>query len=218
MKTLIIICLFLWTTVLAGNCLATDLSSTQSIGLRMGFWSAVQAKHIPVTPDQEILSKVTAPYGELVIFTGLKKGFGLEFSLGSYYRGETRYTVTQGYFFKRVTIYPVSVQLKFYPLYAVKKSRWQPYLDSGIGFISGIEDLRLGEYAGSQLFVETGTSTHATLGWQAGGGLDFELSRRLVIAADCKYRGVKFNQDVGGLRDYSGPEVTLGVIYILKKI
>ncbi len=182
----------------------------------MGFWNAVKAKNIQTSPEHQIFSNVTAPYGEFFISAGLKKGFALEFSFGSYYRGETRYSDPYGYYWKRVTIYPISGELKFYPLSPVKKSRCQPYIDAGIGFVSGIENLRFGEYVGPLLYTESGTNTYLTFGWHAGGGIEFVLSRVFVIGADFKYRGVNFSKKVGGLKDYSGPEATLGLSYILK--
>lgn len=185
------------------------------IGIRFGFWNAVEAKNIEGSPDQEITSKVSGPYGEFFISSGMKKGFALEFSFGSYYRGETRISDSLGYYWKRVNIYPVSAELKFYPLSPIKKSRWQPYVDAGVAFVSGIEDLRLGEYT---VLVESGTNTYTTFGWHAGGGIEFVLSRLFVIGADFKYRGVNFNETVGGLKDYSGPQVTVGLSYILKGI
>jgi len=182
----------------------------------MGFWNAVEAKNIQAPPEHEILSKVTAPYGEFFISMGLKKGFALEFSLGSYYRGETRYSDPDGYYWKRVTIYPISGEVKFYPFSHIKGFRWQPYIDAGLGFVSGIENLRFGEYVGPLLYVESGTNSYLTFGWHAGGGIEFILSRLFVIGIDFKYRGVKFGDKVGGLKDYSGPEATLGLSYILK--
>jgi opacity protein-like surface antigen len=188
------------------------------IGIRFGFWNAVKAQNIKGSPDQEITSKVSGPYGEFFISSGLKKGFALEFSFGSYYRGETRYSDPYGSYWKQVTIYPVSAGLKFYPLSSIKKSRWRPYVDAGVGLISGIEDLRIGEYAGSMLLVGSGTNTYTTFGWHAGGGIEFVLNRFFVIGADFKYRGVNFNENVGGLKNYSGPQGTLGISYILKGI
>jgi opacity protein-like surface antigen len=162
------------------------------------------------------LSKVTAPYGEFFGSVGLTRGFALEFSLGSNYRGETRYNDPDGYYWKRVTIYPISGQLIYYPLFSAEKSRWQPYVGAGVGLVSGVENLRLGEYAGPLVFVESGTNSYLTFGWHGGGGIGFVLSRHFVICADVKYRGVKFGDKVGGLKDFSGPEAAFGVAYILK--
>ncbi|MCK4385466.1 MAG: hypothetical protein KAW52_04300 [candidate division Zixibacteria bacterium] len=47
--------------------------------------------------------------------------------------------------------------------------------------------------------------------------MNFVLSRLFVLGLDFKYRCVNFGKRVGGLKDYSGPEATLGLSYILKK-
>ncbi len=218
MKRYLLLTCFLLSFFLSHACLAEDLSTAYMIGLRMGFWSAVDAKNVQAPTGEEILSKVTAPYGEFHVSVGLTRGFALGISLGSYYRGETRYNDPYGYYWRRVTVYPISGELKFYPLYSIQKFRWQPYVDAGFGFVSGIENLRFGEYAGPLLYVESGTNSYLTFGWHAGGGFEFNLSRLLVIGADFRYRGVKFGDTVGGLKDYSGPEATLGISYIIKGI
>lgn len=188
------------------------------VGIRLGFWSATDAKDIQSPPGHEVFTKVTAPYGELFFSNGLKRGFALEFSVGSYYRGETRYNDSYGYYWKRVTIYPISLLAKYYPLSSYSKSPWQPYLNAGISFVSGIEDLRIGAYAGPSVFVGDYTDTYFTAGLFGGAGLDLVLSRLFVLGLDFKYRWVRFGDEVGGLKDYSGPEATLGLSYIFKGI
>ena len=64
--------------------LAESLSSAEMFGVRMGFWSALDARNVQSPPAYEILTRVTAPYGEFFFSHGLKKGFSFEFSLGSY--------------------------------------------------------------------------------------------------------------------------------------
>ncbi|MFQ6002697.1 MAG: hypothetical protein ACE5KJ_03035 [Candidatus Zixiibacteriota bacterium] len=176
----------------------------------------MDAKNIQSSPSYEVLTKVTAPYGELFFSHGLKKGFAFEISLGSYYRGETRYNDSLGYYWKRVTIYPVSGAAKYYPLSSLSNNLWQPYLDAGISFVTGVENLRLGEYAGQITFVEDYTNTYLAVGFFSGLGIDFVLSHLFLLGLDFKYRWVNFGDEVGGLKDYSGPEATLGLSYILK--
>jgi outer membrane protein W len=197
---------------------AKDLSSVSMFGLRFGFWSALDAENIQSSTTHEISTKITAPYGELFFSNGLKKGFAFEFSAGSYYRGETRYNDSLGYYWKRVTVYPVSASAKYYPLFSKSNNPAQPYLDAGISFVSGVENLRLGEYAGPLTYVGDYTNTYLTFGLFAGGGMDFVLSRLFVLGLDFKYRWVNFGDEIGGLKDYSGPEATLGFSYILKGI
>ena len=187
------------------------------VGIRMGFWSALDAKNVQSSHPYQVLTKVTAPYGEFFFSNGLKKGFAFEFSVGSYYRGETRYNDSLGYYWKRVTIYPVSAGTKYYPLFSQSNNLWQPYLDVGISFVSGVENLRLGEYVGPLTYVGDYTNTYLTLGLSAGVGMDFVLNRLFVLGLDFKYRWVNFGDEVGGLKDYSGPEATVGLSYILKR-
>ena len=216
MKRLILLSFLALSFFRVNSCPAADLSSVHMLGLRMGFWNAVNANDVKTAPGEEILSKVTAPYGEFFGSVGLTKGFAVEFSLGSNYRGETRYKDPDGYYWKRVTIYPLSGHLIYSPLFSAEKSRWQPYLGAGVGLVSGVENLRLGEYAGPLVSVQSGTNSYLTFGWHAGGGVGLVLSRHLVICADFKYRGVKFGDKVGGLKDFSGPEAAFGVAYILR--
>ena len=116
-----------------------------------------------------------------------------------------------------MTIYPVSASAKYYPSFSRSNSPWQPYLDAGISFVSGVENLRIGEYSGPLTYVGNYTNTYLTAGLFGGVGMDLVLSRRFVLGFDFKYRWVKFGEQVGGLKDYSGPEVTLGLYYVLKR-
>lgn len=217
MRKFLISVLFFIIVFSAGSSPAKELSSAEMFGVRMGFWSALDARNIQSPPAYEVLTRVTAPYGEFLFSHGLKKGFAIEFSLGSYYRGETRYDDSSGYYWKRVTIYPVSASAKYYPSFSQSNSPWQPYLDAGISLVSGVENLRIGEYSGPLTYVGDYTNTYLTVGLSGGVGMDFVLSRRFVLGLDFKYRWVNFGERVGGLKDYSGPEVTLGLCYILKK-
>jgi opacity protein-like surface antigen len=187
------------------------------VSMRVGFWSALEARNVDPKPGEDILTKVTTPYGEIHFSLGLKKGFAVGFSTGSCYRGETRYSDPDGYYWKRVTIYPFTAELKYYPLH-LEKSKWQPYLDGGAGLISGTEILRFGEYSGPLLLLGSTTDTYLTFGWHAGGGVDIVLSKSFALGVDFKYRVVRFGDEVGGMKDYSGPEATLGISYIFKAL
>ncbi len=214
-RFLILSCLVL--VVTSGDlCSAKDLSWSQTIGVRFGLWNSTEAKHVQPDPGEDILTKVTAPYGEIHVSLGLKKGFAVGISLGSCFRGETRYNDPYGYYWKRITVYPITAELKYYPLHRVAKSKWQPYLDGGGGLVSGTENIRIGEYIGSLVLSSSGTNSYLTFGWHGGAGMDFILTNSLVLGFDFRYRGVRFGDDVGGIKNYSGPEATLGVSYIVK--
>jgi opacity protein-like surface antigen len=201
---------------LADSSSARDLSSLKIVGVRFGVWRAENAKHVQAAPGEQILTDVAAPYGEVHISLGLNKGFAAGISIGSCYRGETRYNDQYGYYWKRVYIYPIGGEITYYPLYRSEKSRWQPYLDTGAALVSGTEDIRFGEYSGPLLYSGSGLNTYLTVGWHGGMGMDFSLTRSLIIGLDMKYRGTRFSHKVGGVKDFSGPEATLGLSYVLK--
>jgi hypothetical protein len=46
--------------------------------------------------------------------------------------------------------------------------------------------------------------------------MDYVLSKSFAVGLDFKYRGVRFGDEVGGMKNYSGPEATLGISYIFK--
>ena len=216
MRSVFLICCLLLSMAAPGFSSAQDLSHSKMVGLRFGFWRSEDAKHVQPAPGEDILTNVTAPYGEVHFSLGLEKGLAVGISMGSCYRGETRYNDAYGYYWKRVTIYPLSAELKYYPLHRVARSRWQPYVDAGGGLVSGTENIRFGEYAGPLLLLGSGTNTYLTVGWHGGTGLDFLLTRSLILGFDFKYRGARFGDEVGGIKDFSGPEATLGLSYVLK--
>jgi hypothetical protein len=184
---------FLMLVLMSGNlCLAKDLSWSQTIGVRFGLWRSTDAKNVQPKPGESIITKVTAPYGEI------------------------RYNDAYGYYWKRISVYPITAELKYYPLHRLEKSRWQPYFDGGAGLVSGTENIRIGEYVGSLVYSSSGTNSYLTFGWHGGAGLDFILTNSLVLGFDFRYRVVRFGDDVGGIKNYSGPEATLGISYIVK--
>jgi outer membrane protein W len=70
-------------------------------------------------------------------------------------------------------------------------------------------------YPGQKYFFDGYVKTRSAFGAFAGTGLDFNLSKYLILNLDFKYRWVKFGEEVGGIKDYSGAQLTLGFAYVL---
>ena len=82
----------------------------------------------------------------------------------------------------------------------------------------GSSSLDYGSFGpGYRGFFEGYVKTHSAFGAFSGAGLDFNISRSLIINFDFKYRWVKFGEEVGGIKDYSGAQFTLGFAYVLGK-
>ena len=88
---------------------AVDISSSDVIGFRGGFWRVEKAKDLPST----IQAKRYTPYLELFLSHGIRKGFSLELDLGAGYRGDTKFTVPGGYYIQNWNLYPVSGKVKY---------------------------------------------------------------------------------------------------------
>ena len=200
-------------------CFAEDSSSVDMIGVRVGIWSALKAENMASNPLEE--NSTTKGYMEIFISSRLRKRFAREISLGWYDRGNTGYSVGYhspygydyiAYYNQRVAIFPLSLGYKFYPLSPTKNYRWQPYISAGVGLVCGLEK-GAAEYKGSY------SNTQFTFGWFVGGGLECRLGlifgHVTVLGFNLKYRGVNFEEEIGGLKDYSGLEATLGLSSIL---
>ena len=197
-------------------CFGEDVSSFNLIGLRIGLWGMSSADIESRIPEYQASSKTVSPYGEVFFTYGLKNGFLGELSLGSCDRGETRFELGNDYYWESVVIYPISLGGYFYPLSHKPQTPWQPYLDLGVSYVVGSKSLDYGSvYPGYRYFFEGYVKTRAAFGVFAGTGLDFNLSKYLILNFDAKYRWVKFGEEVGGIKDYSGYQLTLGFAYVL---
>jgi outer membrane protein W len=187
---------------------AVDISSSDLIGFRGGFWRVDKARNLPDT----IQAKTYTPYLELFISHGIKKGFSLELDLGAGYRGDTRFTVPGGYYIENWNLYPISGKVKYSMFSYYPQKRFQPYLDLGLTFLTASSTYNDPYYLGVT-FVRTKTAFGALAGW----GVDFAVSSRILANLDFQYRWVGFDQAVGAIKDYSGPQFIFGLEYIIKQ-
>jgi outer membrane protein W len=197
-------------------CFAENISVFNLIGLRVGLWRMGSTEAKPQIPEYSAAIKNTSPYGEVFLTYGLKKGFVAELSLGSCDRGETRFEHGSDYYWESVTIYPISLGGRFHPLSYKPQISWQPYLDLGVSYVVGSRSLDYGSiYPGYRYFFEGYVKTRTAFGAFTGAGVDYNIGRFLILSFDFKYRWVKFGEEVGGLKDYSGAQFTLGFAYVL---
>ncbi len=200
--------LFAVVSLLSVSARAVDLSSSDLIGLRGGFWRVDKARDLA----DSIQAKTYTPYLELFISHGIKKGFSLELNLGAGYRGDTKFTVPGGYYIENWNLYPVSGKVKYSLFSYFPQRRFQPYLDLGLTFLTASSSFRNPYYL-DVVFVTTKTAFGALAGW----GVDFSVSPRILANLDFQYRWVGFNQPVGAIKDYSGPQLTFGLGYVIKQ-
>lgn len=213
--------LFIFLVVLvlkSSQVFSADLSRYNMIGLKGGVWRVDKAKDMISTSVYKASSNTYSPYLELYFSLGLKKGFCLEFLLGSCSRGETRFDVPDGYFWESITIVPLSFGAKHFFFSKNPKRKWKPYTDLGLSYVIGSSKLDYGSFgSGEKYFFEGFGKSRSTFGLFLGGGLDYSLSELLWVNFDLKYQWIKFGKEVGGLKDYGGTRLTLGLSYVIKQ-
>jgi len=196
-----------------------DLSRYDAIGLKGGVWRVEKAEDQLANSFYETDAKTYSPYLELSFSLGLNKGFCLEFLLGSCSRGEIRFVpAPDEYYWESVTIVPVSIVGKYSILHRRAKGNLKPYLGGGLSYVIGSTSLDYGSLGPEERYIFSGfVKTRSTLGFLFGGGLDYAISELLWLNLDLKYQWAKFGKKVGGIKDYSGPRVTLGLSYAIRQ-
>ena len=167
-----------------------------------------KAKELP----SNIEAKIYTPYLELFISYGLRKGFSLELNFGAGYRGDTKFVFEDGFYWENWNLYPISGKVKYSFFSTYSQNNFQPYLDLGLTFLTSTST-----YNDPYYLDITYVRTKSTLGALAGWGLDFSLSPRILFNLDFQYRWVNFNKEVAGIKNYSGPQLTFGLEYIIKQ-
>ncbi|KPK97874.1 MAG: hypothetical protein AMJ90_10160 [candidate division Zixibacteria bacterium SM23_73_2] len=216
-KTSYLFILLIIFILVSSQAFAGDPSQYDMIGFRGGVWRVEKADEEITSSPYKASAKTHSPYLELYFSLGLKKGFCLEFLLGSCSRGETRFDVDDGYFWESVTIIPLSFGAKHFFLSRNLKKSWQPYTDLGISYVIGSTKLDYGSFGSYRAFFEGYGETSSNFGFFAGGGLDYQISELLWLNFDIKHQWIKFSKEVGGLKDYRGARFTLGISYAIKQ-
>ncbi|HVP35801.1 MAG TPA: outer membrane beta-barrel protein [Terriglobales bacterium] len=208
LKFFLFLTIFTLASLFAESIQAVDISSSDVIGFRGGFWRVDKAR----TLADSIQAKTYTPYLELFISHGIKKGFSIELDLGAGYRGDTKFTSGGTYYFENWNLYPISGKVR-YSLFSIYPQRkFQPYLDLGVTFLTASST-----YSNPYYLDIVYVSTRTAFGVLAGWGADFSLSPRILFNVDFQYRWVSFGDYVAGIKNYSGPQLTFGLGYVIKQ-
>ncbi len=83
-----------------------------------------------------------------------------------------------------------------------------PYVSYGIGWFFG-NDLK-----SNRSFIKNREDLELGIGINLGTGFNFKFTRKLNISAEFRYHYVKFKRVVVFTDNYSGPKISLGMIYM----
>ena len=180
------------------------------VGGRAGAWV--------MTTEESAIDEVddfssSSLYAEFFYAHRISPLLSAEFSFGIFSQGDLQF-ITDDVLVDAVKVYPILFSCKLYPLSSVSGLSMHPYLRAGGGFVYGARDISTAYYNDPRNYFTEESQTKLT--WLTGIGIDWQVSQQIGLNLDFKYVPVDFGNPLGGIEDYSGWELTIGVGYILK--
>lgn len=223
-KIIIIFTLFLSlavSTIFAETELDIMTTKKHQVGLRLGTWinnGTTPPPSIVFTPiDTSIAStdslvtsiKDVNFYVEGFYAYNVHSSWYTEISFGMVNRGEIQYYSTDIYDFSNILLYPILLQLKFYPLQSIN-SKFQPFIGAGGGIYFGKQNIQFSnDYYAQYRNSDSETDFNYTL----SGGFDWEIRDNFSLELQTKYMPVHFSDYFIGEKDYSATAITIGFKY-----
>lgn len=194
------------------------LRDKHQLGLRLGVWSnngtSVPSSIIGIDTTTLMRTSISDAsfYLEGFFAYNIMPQLFAELSFGLVNRGSVTvydYSTTD---VGNLLIYPILLQLKFYPL-ASTNLRLQPYITGGGGVYYGRRDVQFTDsyyyYYGFDPDSET------DLNYVFGGGVDWLLNNRLALDVNAKYMTINFSNRLLTVSKYDALTITAGIKYMV---
>ena len=168
------------------------------IGFELGQWvpSSLNSE-----PDLALLKEVkNKPYLGIMLLKPLKYDFSFRCNAGIWKYYEEEPTANN----KCVRIVSFLFDLKYTLLTDVFI---QPYVSYGAGLFLGFDGKKTNPLLNFKGESEMG------IGFNFGTGFDFQVTKKITLELEFRYHYVKFNNLVVFTDNYSGPKVSIAVLY-----
>ena len=182
-------------------------------GVVLGPWFTGDLAYQETGPNQHLVAPGTAFHIEFFYQPHLTGLLNLEVSVGAINRGDLRVQEDQISQFGDATIYPLNLGLALRPLARNTSLRLQPCLQGGGSLVIGTERL---QYVVQDIGVGLDSQSRTAIGYYFGGGLAWTLGPSFCLTSTVKYHQVKFNDELFGVKDYSGVLVLFGAAYMYR--
>lgn len=212
-----------WAMLVAAPAAAqTDTARTDfisSAGVRMGIWSAETLDETVVDSNLSRIRTASDLFLSFQIVRRVTDFLAAEVSFGGLSRGDA--LIREGGLAVRratISIYPLSLGFRFYPLAPNGKRRIMGYLSGAGSLVLGVQTFKESnsQYAYS---FNYSSETDVTLGGAVGAGLDYKLGERFYLGLYGGYQQAKFSKPLsdlpGGVTDFSGPQFTITFSYLI---
>lgn len=206
------------TTLLIISVFASVVTSAQSfenrhqIELRMGGWSQVTDTRTAVG-----IGGVTTTVASNGFIGGIAYGHWLEeelafrISAGLMAASIDVEASASGVATNFAAVMPVLFGLRYYFPKSTYGGQFRPFAGAGVGTLIGSHEI-----VQTGMTVVAETRTEAALGGEVEAGVSIVLSKHVLATFAGAYSLMTdFDQPIGGSRNYSGPQLTLGISLLL---
>lgn len=177
----------------------TTSSHNFRLGLEIGDWRPNELGHnVTFTP---LKNSKYHPYVGVTLLKPWRWGMTFRSSLGYWKYCNNEPSPQQ----KTVEIGSILLDLKYSILSDVML---MPYVSYGVGWFFGNESRSNRSFFNSAGDLELG------VGINVGTGFDFKVTPKLSLAIEFRYHYVKFKRVIAFTDNYSGPKISLGIIYL----
>ncbi|HEU4436117.1 MAG: outer membrane beta-barrel protein [Candidatus Zixiibacteriota bacterium] len=183
-------------------------SRASNLAIRLGLWHLTNADFSTDSALQTNRQK-NYMYVEAALENRLAPPVSFDVSLGTLFRGTTRYQTTSGErFVGTANVLPMSVGFSFYPF---PFAGVEPYLR--IGGTAALGNQNSGNFSG---FDASGnpvfnSKTRFTAGFFGGAGFKYKLFTKVDLLTEFSYHQLKFSGPIAGISNHSGYKILAGV-------
>ena len=193
-------------------------SSKHQLGIRLGVWqnrgdTPLESGQLGASTESNFKTnlKQSAFNFEGYFAYRLLSWAMVELSLGSVNRGSVTISEDNASDIGNLILYPILVQLKFYPL-STLTSGFQPFVIGGGGLYYGRRTVQFTNssdyYANWQ--EESGTDFNYVI----GGGVDWPVADILSLDLTVKYMPINFSKPLVTMQNYNAIAFSIGIKYL----
>jgi len=185
-----------------------------SLGIMLGVYSADKLEDANLVNGVSRQRRVSDMYLLVSGTRRLAPHFALAASIGALARGDSFIRQGSELTRARLTIFPLSLGLRVYPVALAPGRRILPYLSGGGSLILGVQVIESSTFQSSY-----NSDTRATLGGSVGAGMDFRVAERMLLGFYGGYQNARFSKPLsdlpGGVSDFSGPQFLFTFSYLI---
>jgi outer membrane protein W len=188
------------------------LESRHQIELRLGMWNEVTDVRTEIDAGWVGSSVESSGFlGGLAYGHWLGESLALKIGASALLVSLETHTDASGEITRTAVVVPIIMGLRQYYAGSLRCAATRPFVGIGVGSFIGTQNI---SDVGST--ITEASRTEAVFGGQVEAGIDFLLGRRVMTGLRFAYDLMSdFDQPIGGSRNYSGPEFTIGLGFLI---